>query len=377
MSSNSPALLFPEPGVASELRRQLRGETSVLLYGAGNIGRDSLVVLRNAGVLVRAFLDAKDQPGASVQGVPVLKPDDPVFTPEERRVTTVVVTIFNVYVDMPALHARLAALGWGRVIVFTAFYEAFAAELGNRFWLTSREYYRPLAAQLAGVRALWADEKSRVVFDGIVRFRLSGDYTNLEKPEFDTQYFPPDLPAWPRGLRLVDCGAYDGDTLRQVRSRGLSLEAYAGFEPDPANFAKLNHEVNVAPGWNSLLAALWPCGVWSHGCQLRFTSGHGSGSAVNAQGDSVIQCVALDEALPAFRPTLIKMDIEGAEHAALLGAARTIRADRPGLAICLYHEPAHLWQIPLLIAGWNLGYRFYLRSHSHSGFELVLYAVPA
>jgi len=30
-----------------------------------------------------------------------------------------------------------------------------------------------------------------------------------------------------------------------------------------------------------------------------------------------------------------------------------------------------------MLEGWQLGYRFYLRAHAHSDFEVVLYAVPA
>lgn len=373
MHSETPT---PVAGPA-EIRRQIQSQSSVLLYGAGTIGRDSLGVLQGAGVLVGAFLDAKPLPFSEIQGVPLLRPDDPCFSAEQRRETTVIVTIFNAYVEMPSLHARLAELGWAKVITFMAFYEAFAGELGNRYWLTNREYYSPLTAQLDAVRALWADDRSRDVFDGIMRFRLSGDYATLEPAELDSQYFPPDLPAWRTPLRLVDCGAYDGDTLRQVRGLSLPLEAYAAFEPDLANYAKLSKEVHAAPNGAQGQTVLLPCGAWSHACQLRFSSGQGSGSAVNAAGDTVIQCVGIDEALSSFHPTLIKMDIEGAELPALLGAARSIKADRPGLAICLYHEPSHLWQIPLLIAGWHLDYRFYLRCHCHNGFELVLYAIPA
>jgi hypothetical protein len=85
----------------------------------------------------------------------------------------------------------------------------------------------------------------------------------------------------------------------------------------------------------------------------------------------------LDDALTGFKPNLIKMDVEGAEYAALLGARRTIEQNRPGLAICLYHSPAHLWQIPALIQSWDLGYRFFLRAHYYNGFDLVMYAVSS
>ena len=371
-----PALSsMPSADTARELRAEILGRTSVLLYGAGTIGRDSLAVLQRAGVLVGGFLDVKDLPFSSIQGVPLRKPNDPVFTPEFRRTSTVIVTIFNAYVDMPAIHENLARLGWENVVIFTEFYEAYAAELGNRYWITKRDYYRPHGSQLQTTRDLWADEKSRVLFDSILKFRLTGDYTVLEAPDHDSQYFPPDVPGWSRPMRMIDCGAYDGDTLRQVRALGLPMEAYAALEPDPVNFTKLAKETARSVTNPPALVALWPCGAWSHACQLRFSSGQGSGSAVNPNGQTLIQCVALDEALLVFGPTLIKMDIEGAEYPALLGAAHTIRAHRPGLAICLYHEPAHLWQIPLLVAGWNLGYRYYLRCHCHNGFELVLYAV--
>jgi len=90
-------------------------------------------------------------------------------------------------------------------------------------------------------------------------------------------------------------------------------------------------------------------------------------------GNTMIQCVSIDQAVPSFVPTLIKMDIEGAEPDALRGAEATLRRNRPGLAVALYHKPEHLWEIPLWLAGLGLGYRMYLRGHLHSGYELILY----
>lgn len=69
------------------------------------------------------------------------------------------------------------------------------------------------------------------------------------------------------------------------------------------------------------------------------------------------------------------MDIEGSEADALLGAQKTICKYKPDLAICVYHFADDIWEIPLLLDSWNLGYRFYLRTYSSNGFETVLYAV--
>jgi hypothetical protein len=70
------------------------------------------------------------------------------------------------------------------------------------------------------------------------------------------------------------------------------------------------------------------------------------------------------------------MDIEGAEGQALTGGREIIARHHPLIAVCLYHAPQHLWEIPFLIESWGLGYSFYIRSHLFNGFDVVLYAVP-
>ena len=70
----------------------------------------------------------------------------------------------------------------------------------------------------------------------------------------------------------------------------------------------------------------------------------------------------------------IKMDIEGAELAALHGAEITLRQFRPKLAICVYHQLEDFWTIPQFLDGLDLGYRFYLRHFTAYGEETVLFA---
>ena len=86
-----------------------------------------------------------------------------------------------------------------------------------------------------------------------------------------------------------------------------------------------------------------------------------------------VDIVRLDNYID-FHPTLIKMDIEGAELDCLKGAENLIKTLKPKLAICLYHKPMDLFTIPLYLKSIVPQYRFKLRQHHHPIFDTVLYA---
>ena len=74
-------------------------------------------------------------------------------------------------------------------------------------------------------------------------------------------------------------------------------------------------------------------------------------------------------------PDFIKMDIEGAELAALEGAQNCIREQHPKLIICVYHKPEDIIEIPAYILSLCPDYKLYLRHYSLGHTETVLYAV--
>ena len=71
----------------------------------------------------------------------------------------------------------------------------------------------------------------------------------------------------------------------------------------------------------------------------------------------------------------IKLDVEGSEYQALLGARKTIETYSPRLAVCIYHKPEDVWELPWLIHEMNPAYQFYIRHYSYTEVETVLYAV--
>jgi FkbM family methyltransferase len=351
---------------------------TVILYGAGNIGHEVYAILTQRGWRVRCFLDQNAKPGAHWQGVPVLLPNNDVLTPAEHDLP-VIIAIFNRDVNIPLVAQNLTELGYGVCLSFIDFHVRFAAELGDRFWLAERDIYATYTEDINQAQTLWADEASREIYLDFIAFRQTGDYARLPLPRPDhIQYFPTDIADWPpaRPLRFVDCGAYDGDTLAILAQSKHPVEAVAGFEPDLTNFRRLADRVRHFHPMPRDGITLWPCGVAARTETLAFSMGQGEGSRICQEGNTIIQCVALDDVLPGFRPTLIKMDIEGAEPEALLGARWLITNIRPALAISVYHRPEHLWQIPFMLYQWYSDYQLYLRVHAFDGFDTILYAVP-
>jgi FkbM family methyltransferase len=366
---------------SSVARKSILPNDEVVLYGAGRVGQDVFRVLNGAGVPIVCFLDRSAASGDELLGLPVFRPQSCPLSAGDRRRLPLVLTIFNRDVDIPALTQTLRELGFDRVVSFVDLHADFSEELGDRFWLTNRRYVMDHEREISEAETVWSDEASRVVFRSVVALRRSGTYSDALAPSpHGTQYFPSDIPEWvrQRPLRFVDCGAYNGDTLDAILRLRLPIGALAHFEPDPENFRSLTRFVKDHRGEISAPVTLWPCAV-SNECQtVKFRVGEAEGSRVSVDGEATVQTVALDDVLCGWGPTLIKMDIEGAEMDGLLGAKQQIADSRPNLAICIYHRPSHLWEIPLLLRGWKElpNYRYYVRVHGYNGFDTVLYGRP-
>lgn len=344
-------------------------EMPVLIYGAGNTGKIVCGYMKKQGLDVHGFVDISACEGQYIEDMPVYKPGKwPAgFMPKNY---CVIVAIHNRDVCIHDIMEVLKGWGFHRVVSMIDFTNLFSHDQPSRFWMAPRSYYHEHGDEIFAMLKLIDDAESLMHVEQILTFRISGDYGVLALPAADEQYLPSDLPRWKEPLRLVDCGAYQGEFITELRKKNYRIEDVVTFEPDLENYKKI-------PGLHSECQEMFnfPCGVFSANEMLRFNSGQGEASHLSETGNSFVLCVTLDNAIPNFRPSLIKMDIEGAECAALKGAQNLISTYKPDLAISLYHRPEDIWEIPLLIDRMGLGYKFHVRSHAYNSFESVLYAV--
>ncbi len=170
---------------------------------------------------------------------------------------------------------------------------------------------------------------------------------------------------------FVDGGSLDGMDSKNFASwcEGYYDYIYA-FEPDSANIDKMKAVANEINRFE-----VCPVGLWSEKTVLRFTSGASENCTISEEGDISIDVDSIDNVLNGRSATYIKMDIEGSELRAIEGAEKTIKTYRPKLAICVYHKPEDIIDIPMKIMKINPNYNFYLRHYSYVETETVLYAV--
>jgi len=88
----------------------------------------------------------------------------------------------------------------------------------------------------------------------------------------------------------------------------------------------------------------------------------------------VVEVDTIDNVLLEEKVTYIKMDVEGAELAAIESARNTIMSYKPKLAICVYHKKEDLITIPKKILSLVPEYKLTLRAHAPMSISLVLYA---
>jgi FkbM family methyltransferase len=172
----------------------------------------------------------------------------------------------------------------------------------------------------------------------------------------------------------LDIGCFNGNSIADyIKSSHGRYKKILGFEPDTFNLKMTADMVNDKKFKN---VEIIPKGAWSSTTELYFTNA-GSASRIVNNGGTTVPVTKIDDVLSGYEydNILIKMDIEGAELDALKGAECVIRNNKPRLAICIYHKPEDIIDIPVFLSGLVPEYRFFIRHNNlYSMTETVLFA---
>jgi FkbM family methyltransferase len=161
---------------------------------------------------------------------------------------------------------------------------------------------------------------------------------------------------------VLDCGANVGVYTRVALAHGARIVVAIDLAPEPIECLRRNFESEIREG----RVIVYPKGVWDKDATLRL---HTSAKIASA-GDSVVldrgglgpevPLTTIDKLVAELklpRVDVIKMDIEGSEAPALTGAAHTLAAYKPRLAISMEHKQSDPDVIPALVGRLNPQYQ--------------------
>ena len=205
------------------------------------------------------------------------------------------------------------------------------------------------------------DEKSRAIFSSVINYKLTGRMKYLLDC-YSTRDEIYSLMPVDKIERAVDAGAYNGDTVREMKEYFPNLEDVYAIEPDKKNFKKLERYSEAESEINIITIN---AGAWSDDVDaILFGSGNRNSTLVatasfehSEQGATLMTIDNLSQG----RIDYIKYDVEGAEAEALIGSHYVISECHPTLLVSLYHRSRDIFSLVNTVRERYPAYRLYLR----------------
>jgi FkbM family methyltransferase len=351
----------------------MAAEQFVIAGARGLVASHAIAGLKRAGISPVCLTD--NDPllwGQSVEGIPVLSPAEAAA---QHGNATFVAAIFT----HTPLRRQLAALGICSVIGYAALFRRYPECLMPYFAVDDPTKLDRDREQVHAAERIWADRDSEELYRALIQWHRDLDSDAVPRPlPMAEMYFPPFI-AFRSDEVFVDCGAFDGDTVRDyLHASGGRYAHIIAFEPDVDTFLLLQAAAQTAPNITAINAA-----AGSMNGEVSFVGGAGLASHVSTSGANGVatggnimkaRTIRLDDIQP--RPTFVKMDIEGHEREALRGCSGLIRARDVVFAVVLYHRMEDLWEIPLFFHSIAPDLKLVLRHYAEDWAETVCYAVP-
>lgn len=333
-----------------------------IIFGGGGLGRLWISLLNDRGISVDFFCDNNRALECTKigGGVKYISPED---LPKIKG--NVIIIIAVTYYQN--IHEQLLEMGFDKEQLEIMSVDTFtyrANEMMMRGGLNFFDVHR----DICDIADACEDELSvKILYQTLRKYAINPheaiDYTG-------EAYFIPEIPRSKQEV-FVDAGAFNGDTLEAfLNVYGNCFEKYYAFELDAFNYRDLCNKIEGADSLIKEKITAYNIGLWDEKKEVQYDRGK-SATSVDASGACTGVVDKLDNILRE-RISFMKMDIEGAEINAMMGAMELLQAYKPVCAICIYHSLKDFIQIPKILR--NLGYKIMIRHHDWSAAEIVCYA---
>ena len=341
------------------IKQMIEKDIPLFIYGSGEVAKFVNEKLKTNNIFAKGFFV------------------DDIFLKNSDKNSILPLSYFNVYnekfnivmghiegykISKNEIRNRINNINLNDIFYLSEIYNM--EELSLRFVDTNKEKFQNIKNELA-------DEQSRKSLTAYIDAKVYNNYEYLKDVYCEEHYFPKDIISLNENESLIDCGAYIGDTIKDfIALNNNKFNNIIAVEADSKNMSILKK--------NYLDERIRFCevAVYSKKTNLLFDSSENMLSKISKDNGVFVRADKLDSIVKDGEEiSFIKMDIEGAEVAALKGTEQIIKIQKPKLAISVYHKRNDLIEIFEYLKGLVPEYKFYFRVHKPIAIDAVLYAI--
>ena len=356
---------------------EIEENRTIIIYGAGVTGKVCLKALNEESRFVDCFVDDDiNKVGKNIYGKNVISLDEFEQKYADRKCALVIGSIYIKMIIDKLVNREFYQIEDCIIFDMKSIYDK-KKKLNLKEFININDM-QFVKENYEKLYEICSDGESRKIIDVMKRVYFD-KYVGLDVYEgictCEPQYFTEKIVSILRKRKnnIVDGGAFQGELLSDLLHYEIPIEELVLFEADTENYKKILENLKGSE-LKSLCVAINQ-GLWNKNGFL-YLDGVGDTCKISEKKtDRRISVISIDEFYQNKRVDFIKMDIEGAELSALKGAEKTIKRDRPILAICIYHSPEDFVGIPIYLDNLLENYTFNILHHTNEYVESILYAI--
>lgn len=363
----------------NEFFKDIKKNSKICIWGGANAGistKEELLQVR-PDVKVVAFIDSSKT--GNIDGIKIYKPED--FPNIKDNIDYMLITTRS---DCTVIDAFL-------------FYYGFS----NKFKRISPyllKKYQFIPSKVSKVLEILDSNKDKKLYKDLIEARITNDTKKIKKYVLKEHNITSDRKRTIKHYTsyinydaietVLEGGMFNGLNTIIFKKLFKNLKKVYAFELiyDKVKNKSISHIISEMQ--NSKELEIIPLALWDKKEKLTFTENLSApySSGINpplnrnsSEQEFLVNAISIDEYVKENnvpKIDFIKMDIEGAETQALIGAKETLIQFRPQLAISIYHSNNDLQDIPIYLSNILKDYVFKIGQYSPDNDETILYAIP-
>lgn len=225
----------------------------------------------------------------------------------------------------------------------------------------------------------FSDEKSKEYVNSIINFRKSLNILDIKSfSDAKIQYIHSKINYEKIDGAIIDIGAYDGDSMKTFLKYVPNTSKIYSIEPQSNNFEALKNTIQTLGFSNKVEALKYAIAdVDDERVFIDIQENLSSTAQIskNISNENYVLTKTLDTLFKNERIDLIKMDIEGFEMNALLGAKEIIKNQTPTLILSAYHKNKDIYDFIDFIESLSNEYKLFCYHHPFTHHEIEYYFI--